>query len=56
MPLTAAEVISHPAFQHVIWDLPPTISGKASVAKTRGGPFNIAYEVHGSGPIHLVVC
>ena len=55
MPLTAAEIIEHPAFEHVIRDLRPTKKGKVSVAKGRGGPFNIAYEVHGFGSNHIVV-
>lgn len=55
MPLTAAELIEHPAFPDVIWDLKPTTKGKCVVAATRGGPFNIAYEIHGTGPIRIVV-
>lgn len=55
MPLNASEIIQHPAFQDVIKDLPPTKKGTVSVAKGRGGPIKIAYEIHGSGPIHLVV-
>ena len=55
MPLTAAELIQHPAFPDVIWDLKPTTKGKCAVAASRGGPFNIAYEIHGSGPIRTVV-
>lgn len=56
MPLTTSEILQHPAFQSVIQDLPPTKKGIVSVANSRGGPINIAYEIHGSGPIHLVVC
>ena len=55
MPLTCAEISRHPAFQHVIHSLPPTKKDTLSVAKDRGGPFNISYEIHGNGPIHLVV-
>ena len=55
MSLTAAEIIEHPAFNSVIWDLTPTKKGKCAVAHRRGGPFDIAYEIHGTGPIHLVV-
>lgn len=55
MPLRPAEIIQHPAFENVIYDLQPTEKGFAPVAIGRGGPFNIAYEVHGSGPKHLVV-
>ncbi len=56
MPLTAAEIVQHPAFkQNVIWDLKPTKKAKCSVAKGRGGPFNLMYEIHGTGPIHMIV-
>ena len=55
MPLTCAEILRHPAFQHVIHSLPPTKKDTLSVAKDRGGSFNISYEIHGIGPIHLVV-
>ncbi|MCJ1318992.1 hypothetical protein MMC15_004324 [Xylographa vitiligo] len=54
MPLTVAEVLEHPAYPHVIWDLQPTKKGKVAIANGRGGPFDIAFEVHGSGPNHLV--
>lgn len=54
-PLTAAELIAHPEFKNVTWDLPPTKKGKAAVAEGRGGPIQIAYEVHGRGPKCLVV-
>ena len=55
MPLTAAEILANPAYHHVVRDLPPTKKGKVSVAKGRGGPFDVAYEIHGTGPIHIVV-
>jgi len=54
-PLTAAELIEHPEFQTVTWDLKPSAKGDVNVAVGRGGPIKIAYEVHGNGPIHLVV-
>ncbi|KAI9795196.1 MAG: hypothetical protein M1816_000218 [Peltula sp. TS41687] len=53
-PLTAAELIAHPQYHYVFYDLQPTKKGKVAVGQGRGGPFNIAYEVHGHGPIHLV--
>ncbi|KAL5340617.1 Alpha/Beta hydrolase protein [Aspergillus crustosus] len=54
-PLTAAEVVAHPAYKHLDWNLPPTTSGKCPVAqKRRGGPINLYYQVHGNGPIKLV--
>ena len=55
MPLTVAEIVEHPAFDSVIWDLKPTTKGKCAVAHARGGPIDIAYEIHGTGPIKLVV-
>jgi hypothetical protein len=55
-PLKAAEIVAHPAFEHVEWNLPPTTSGKASVAKGRsGGPFQLYYEIHGKGERRIVV-
>ncbi|RMZ91319.1 hypothetical protein DV736_g1435, partial [Chaetothyriales sp. CBS 134916] len=55
MPLTAAELVAHPAFKHLEWKLPASQEGYASVAETRrGGPFKIWYELHGRGPTRLV--
>ena len=54
-PLTAAEILKHPEFEHVVWDLQPAKKGKATVAQGRGGPIQISYEIHGNGPIRLVV-
>jgi len=54
-PLTAEELLRHPEYPYTIWDLKPAHKGKAVVAKDRGGPFNIAYEIHGHGDRHLVV-
>lgn len=54
--MTAAELAAHPAFNNVIWNLTPTKKGEVEVAKDRGGPIKLAYEIHGHGPIHLVVC
>lgn len=53
--MTAEELLKHPEYNHTIWDLKPEKQGKAAVAKDRGGPINIAYEVHGHGNRHLVV-
>ena len=55
-PMTAEELLKHPEYDHTIWALEPTAAGKLPVAKGRGGPLNIAYEVHGHGKTHLVVC
>ncbi|KAK5173730.1 uncharacterized protein LTR77_002411 [Saxophila tyrrhenica] len=53
-PLTAEEVQQHPEYPHVHWDLKPTASDKIDVAKGRGGPFKLAYELHGHGPRHVI--
>lgn len=49
------ETLKHPAYPATIWALEPHQKGKLPVAKDRGGPVNIAWEVHGDGPIKLVV-
>ena len=49
------EVLAHPAYPTAVWKLKPTQSGMLPVASGRGGPFNICWEVHGSGDIKLVV-
>ena len=55
--LTAAEIVKHPEYKNVIWDLPPAKKDKVEIARGRpGGPFKIAYEVHGHGDTKLVVC
>lgn len=53
--LTAAQLEQHPELPHVTWPLQPTQRGKVTVAHGRGGPFNIAYEIHGRGPKLLLV-
>lgn len=53
--LTAAEILAHPEFGKVPWEGKPTKEGFVEVAKGRGGPISIAYEVHGTGPNKLVV-
>ncbi|KAF2746668.1 alpha/beta-hydrolase [Sporormia fimetaria CBS 119925] len=53
-PMSPEELLQHPEFDHLIWDLKPTSKGKFPAAKTRGGPINIAYEIHGHGDRHLV--
>ena len=54
-PLTAEELEKHPEYEHTIWRLKPDQEGKVAVAKDRGGPINIAYEVHGHGDRKIVV-
>ncbi|KAA8642921.1 hypothetical protein EYZ11_009659 [Aspergillus tanneri] len=54
-PLTAAEILAHPAYQAVGYNLSSTSSGTCLVARNRrGGPFNLYYEIHGTGPVKLV--
>ena len=48
------ELVNHPAFKDAILPLVPHSKGKIAVAKDRGGPISIAYEIHGRGPIKLV--
>jgi hypothetical protein len=55
-PLKAADIVAHPAFKHVEWNLPATTSGKVDVAKGRsGGPIGLYYEIHGEGGRRVVV-
>ncbi len=54
-PLTAEELLKHPEYDHTIWPLEPAKKGAVEVAKGRGGPYKIAYEIHGQGDRHLVV-
>ena len=53
--LTSNELLEHPEYPYLTWDLQPAAKGKAAVGKGRGGPFHICYEIHGHGPLHLVV-
>ncbi|KAF8425532.1 Alpha/Beta hydrolase protein [Tirmania nivea] len=54
MPLPIPSILSHPSFPTVISLPPPTRKGKAPVAKIRGGPFEIAWEVYGEGGCGLL--
>ena len=40
-PLTAAELVKHPEFEHVTWALKPAKKGKIAVAEVRGGPIRM---------------
>ena len=53
--MTAEELQKHPEYEHTIWKLKPDHQGKVAVAKDRGGPLDIAYEVHGHGDRKIVV-
>jgi len=50
-----AAILAHPSYPDTIWKLMPTKSEYLAVGEGRGGPFKIHYEVHGKGPIKLVV-
>lgn len=55
-PLKAAEILVHPAFSTIEWDLPPTREGYCDVALGRpGGPFKLYWEIHGQGEVKIVV-
>lgn len=51
-----AETVKHAAYPATIWALEPDQKGLLPVAKNRGGPVKIAWEIHGTGPTKLVVC
>ena len=53
-PLPLRELLAHPGMKDVIIPPIPSQAGLLQAAKGRGGPFNINYEVHGKGPIHIV--
>ncbi|KAH7156541.1 Alpha/Beta hydrolase protein [Dactylonectria macrodidyma] len=50
---SAEETLSHPSYPGAIWGLEPHKEGKTAAGKGRGGPINIAWEIHGSGPIKM---
>ncbi|KAI1827136.1 Alpha/Beta hydrolase protein [Xylaria intraflava] len=49
------EVAKADAFPTTIWQLEPHREGTLPVAVGRGGPINIHWEVHGDGPVKLVL-
>ncbi|KAI1125289.1 Alpha/Beta hydrolase protein [Nemania abortiva] len=49
------EVVKTDAFPTAIWRLEPHQEGMQPVAAGRGGPFKIHWEVHGYGPVKLVL-
>ena len=53
--MSTDEILAHPEFQHVNWDLKPEKREKITVAAGRGGPFHLAYELHGRGPRKIIV-
>lgn len=54
--MTVEEIQQHPEYPYTNWPLEAKKKGKLDVAHGRGGPLKIAWEVHGDGPIKLVVC
>ena len=54
-PITVAETVKHPAFPTAVWNLEPAKKGLLPVAEGRGGPFNLSWEVHGTGPVKMLV-
>jgi len=54
--MSVAEIQEYPEYPYTNWPLEAKKKGKLDVAHGRGGPLKIAYEVHGEGPIKLVVC
>jgi hypothetical protein len=55
LPLTASQILAHPEFPYVNWDLPPQRKERLVIGRGRGGPFKISFEIHGKGPIKTVV-
>ncbi|CCF37210.1 hypothetical protein CH063_08602, partial [Colletotrichum higginsianum] len=51
---SAEETMKHPSYPSVIWNLEPDRKGKCPVAQGRGGPLNIAWEIHGHGPSKII--
>ncbi|KAI1653125.1 alpha/beta-hydrolase [Daldinia decipiens] len=49
------DVVESPAFSTAMWQLEPHQSGLLPVAVGRDGPVNISWEVHGDGPIKLIL-
>ncbi|KAL6859928.1 hypothetical protein ACO1O0_003952 [Amphichorda felina] len=49
------ETTNHPAYPSAVWNLEPDQSGLFPAAKGRGGPVNIAWEIHGTGPTKLLL-
>ncbi|KAL2174807.1 Alpha/Beta hydrolase protein [Thermothelomyces heterothallicus CBS 202.75] len=52
---TVAETLKHPAYPTATWNLEPDRKGLVPVAEGRGGPFNMSWEIHGVGPIRLIL-
>jgi glycylpeptide N-tetradecanoyltransferase len=56
MPFTSiAETLAHPSYATAVWNLDPHREGFAPVAAGCGGPLNLYWQIHGEGPIKVVV-
>ncbi|KAI1100835.1 alpha/beta-hydrolase [Jackrogersella minutella] len=49
------DVAQSPAFPTAMWQLVPHQSGLLPVGAGRGGPVDISWEVHGDGPVKLIL-
>ncbi|KAH8886252.1 alpha/beta-hydrolase [Thozetella sp. PMI_491] len=49
------EICKHQAFLTAIWQLEPSQSGILSIDPKNGGPYPISWEVHGEGPVKLIL-
>ncbi|KAI2463488.1 alpha/beta-hydrolase [Annulohypoxylon bovei var. microspora] len=49
------DVAKSPAFPTAMWQLEPHQAGLLPVAIGRGGPIDISWEVHGDGPVKLIL-
>ena len=55
LPL-AADIMRHPAYPTALWQLEADKQATVVVGQDRrGGPTKIYYEIHGRGPIHVLV-
>ncbi|CAK7269588.1 hypothetical protein SEPCBS119000_003646 [Sporothrix epigloea] len=52
---TVAATLKHPSYPDATLNLQPTRCGLLPVAAGRGGPLRISWEVHGEGPIQIVL-
>lgn len=58
-PLSSTQLLSHPAYPTNDWShkIPPTKTGNITIntqSARPGGPLNISYDIHGSGPTKIV--
>lgn len=52
--LSVEQILEHPEYPHVNWDLAAVKKEKIEIAHGRGGPFGLAHELHGHGPRKLI--